>query len=301
MKEASTFKEILKQQIKKGDVAAVVNYDNYINLLLSIHKDSSETFNWDNFAGKPEPKLPLRLSVNQDIAEQAYKAYEPTVLDKMLGQSKKKLKDLMKNTEQAKRYDDLIYNAALKEFRAEHQNWEKIQFIAKGIKNEDPAAYQQAIEFFNPFQQLIQLGAKLRCESFSEYVIAHLNLHAEEIIPDYIVSQTEAGKVRKSQMPELKFNEICHHHVCACALRVGREIFALLPVKCVFVNAYSFLPERAGGVNEKQVILSVKFTRSELLKLNFNALSGPDHLAAFSHNMDFSVNSGFLPTQPVTN
>jgi hypothetical protein len=298
MKEGSIFKEILKQ-IKKGDRAAVLNYNNYIKSLLSIHKESREPFNWDDVSTAPEPKLPLRLSLNQDIAEQEYRAYAPSVLDKMLGQCKKKMNDLMKNTEQAKRYDDLIYNASLREFRNEYQDWEKIQCIAKGIKIKEVSAYQEAIDFFNPFEEIIQQGARPECEFYSDHVIANLNLHWAEIIPDYIVSQTASGKVLNSEMPDYRFNEICHHHVCACALRLGRDIFALLPVGIVLVNAYACLPDKKSGGTQKQVILSIKFNRTALTQLHIGSRSGPEYLADFSHHIDFSADHGFSPIQPL--
>jgi len=294
------FKELYKQ-IKKGDLTAVVSYNNYIRSLLSIHQDSRGILNWDDFREIPEPKLPLRPSLNQDIAEEEYKAYQPTMLDKILGQRKKKLSDLMKNTEQAKRDDDLIYNASLKEFKNDHQEWKKGQLIAVGVKNKEPVAYQQAIEFFEPFKQILQLGAKVDCESFTDYIIAHLNFHWAEVIPDYMVTQTAAGKVLSSQMPDLKFNEICHHHVCASALRTGREIFALLPIGCVLVHAYANLPDKKTGSAQKKIILSVKFTRTALQELNFSTLNGPDFFPGFPHHMDFSVEDGFLPTQPLSN
>jgi len=300
LKEGPAFPEILKKQLKKGDTNVLINYNSYIDSLLYIHKESSAAVDWEQFTEQAEPKLPVRLSLNQDIAEKEHEAYEPTVLDKMLGQSKKKKKDLIKNAEQARRYDDLIYNAALREFRNEHQDWVKGQLIGKGIREGDPVAFQQAIEFFNPLYPLIQLGAKLHFESLNDTMIVHLHLCPEQIIPDYLVSQTASGKLLKTKMPEFKFNEICHHHVSACALRTGREIFALLPVKTVFVNIYSYVPAKAEA-NEKRVILSVKFTRTELLELDFMTAGAADYLAHFTHNIDFSLVTGFSHAIPLTN
>ena len=299
MKEGSLLKDILKQG-KKGDRAAVLHYNNYIKSLLSIHKENWKPLNWDDFSLSPEPKLPLRLSLNQDIAEQEYRAYIPSVLDRMLGQSKKKISDLMMNTEQAKRYDDLIYNASLREFKNEYQDWKKIQCIAKGVKSGELRAYEDAIEFFSPFKEIIQQGAKLECEFFSNHVTAHLYLQWAQIIPDYIVSQTATGKVLTSQMPEYRFNEICHHHLCASALRLGRDIFALLPVGFVVVNAYADLTDKTTGIIQKQAILSVRFGRTEAAELNVRNLGGPDYLIEFTHQIDFSVDTGFSPIQPLS-
>jgi hypothetical protein len=299
MKHESTFKEILRQ-VKKGDPAGLQNYNKYIKSLLSIHTQSRENFNWDLFISSPEPRLPQRLSLNQDIAERECLAYEPTVLDRIFGQSKKKLCDLMKNTEQAKRYDDLIYNAALKQFKAEYQDWQKGQVIARGIKNAEPAAYQQAIEFFKPYQQITASGARLECESFDDCIITHLNLHWEDIVPDYMVSQAASGKILHSQMPDLKFNEICYHYLCSCALRIGVETFALLPLSRVLVNAYANLPDKDSGTAAKKVILSAKLSRTELMKINLKMLTAPEYLSVFSPQINFAPHAGFSATELLT-
>lgn len=299
MKGAAVYTEILKQ-LKKGDRAAVVTYNNYITSLLSVHTHSPETLNWDDYSNAHEPKLPLRQSLNQDVADQEYRSYAPTILDKIFGQCKKKMSDLMKNTEQAKRYDDLIYNASLKEFRNEYQDWEKGQRIAKGVKNSEPEAYQQAIEFLDPCEQLTQMGTRVRIESHADHVVAHLNFHLTEMIPDYVVSHTPAGKVLKTEMPVQRFHELCHHHICASALRIGREIFAVLPVDTVLVHAYTFLPDATSGGTHKELILSVKLTHKEMQELDFKTLSGPDHLAGFSPSIDFTLQNGFSPVLPLS-
>jgi len=287
------FHQDIKQKIKKGGLEVVTYYNKYIESLLSIHKESSESLNWDNLINEPEPKLPLRLSLNQDKAEQEYRDYQPTVLDKMLGQSKNRKKELLKKAELAKREDDLVYNATLREFKSNHQNWTTIQLITKGIREANPAAYKDAIEFFDPFRQISRFGAILQYETFSEHIVVNLHLNSTDIVPDYIVTEASPGKVSHSEMPAPAFHELCHRHVCCSVLRVGRETFALLPVKYVYVNVYSSLLNTSTGLAESKVVLSVKFNPDDLMKLNFNTLNGADYLANFQHNLDFSVSKGF--------
>ncbi|SEB05320.1 hypothetical protein [Pedobacter hartonius] len=295
------FHQDLKQKIKKGSLDAVSYYNQYIKSLLSIHKESSETLNWDQLVNEPEPKLPLRQSLNQGRAEQEYRDYRPTVLDKMLGQSKKKKKELLRKAEQAKRNDDMIYNATLREFKNNRQDWKTIQLIIKGIREADPAAYKDAIEFFDPFHQISQFGSILQYETFSEHIVVNLHVNSTEIVPDYIVCEATSGKVTHSEMSMPEFHELCHHHLCGSVLRVGRETFALLPVKFVYVNVYSNLWNTATGLAESKVVLSVKFNPDDLMKMNFNALNGPDYLTNFQHNLDFSISKGFSPTQVLKN
>jgi hypothetical protein len=300
-KKAPICYQTLKQQVKKGGKVAVISYKEYIEFLLYIHKENSEPLNWENLTNMPEPGLPSRASAQEDLAELEYRAYKPKFLDIMLGRRNHRRKELLKKIELAKREDDLTYNFTLKQFKKNQQDWTELQSISKGIREENPNAYRKAIDFFDPFQQIGQLGSKLKCEVFREYIIVNLHISSKEIVPDYVLSQTVSGKITKTKMPLSKFNELYHQHLCGCVLRIGRETFALLPVKAVFVHAYSSLPDANTGRSEHKVILSVKFNPADLLKLNFKTLSGPDGLANFPHQLDFSVIKGFSAVPALTN
>jgi hypothetical protein len=287
----------LKVLIKKGGAGAIPGYNKYIESLISVHKESDEILNWKDFIDQPEPGLPARQSMNQDLAEKAHMTYKPGIVDKLLGQSKRKAKALLKKAEQAKRMDDLIYNATLKEFKNNQQNWTKIQLIIKGINAADPAAYKDAIDFFDPFRHVSRFGCSLQCEAFSERLVVNLYVNLNEVVPDYIVCQAAWGKVVRSKMPMPKFHELCHDHICGSVLKVGKEAIALLPVKLVFVNVYSSLPDTSTGYTENKMILWIKFNPSDLVKVDSKTTNGSNYLANFPHKIDFSLNRGFSPIQ----
>jgi hypothetical protein len=285
--------ENLKQQIKNNNIAAIRNYNEYIESLLSIHKECSESLNWECYATEPEPKLPVRQSAKQDEAEYHYKIYKPSILDIVLVQNKKKLKDLFNKIELAKQADDRIYNAVLKEFKNNVDDWKKIQDITKGISEADPLAYKNAIDFFDPFSQISHLGTQLGCEVFSDHITVNMYVNAEEVIPNYVLSQTPSGRLSNKKLTVSKFNEIYRDYVCGCALRVARETFALLPVRFVFLNTFAGISNNGTGQVESKAILSVRFDPYNLKALNFDTESCHDALIKFPRHMKFTKAHGF--------
>ncbi len=72
---------------------------------------------------------------------------------------------------------------------------------------------------------------------------------------------------------------------CMCAIRVARDIFALLPVSHVIVHALS----------EGNTVLSVDFERRIFTKLRFQGSDASDLVEEFRCNMDFDIHNGFQP------
>lgn len=294
-KKVTIFKnEELKEQLKKGKLTAVQAYNEYIDSLITIQEECAESLNWDIMVKEPEPGLPARLTTNQDLAEAFYKSYKPSFLDRVLGQNQCKLKALSEKIHLAKQADDKIYNITLKEFRRKLQNWTKIQAIRKGIKNSDPLAFKDAIDFFDPFAVISQFGVQLEYQTYSGYITVDADVDFDAIIPNYILSKTESDKLYYSSMSLPAFNELCQDFICGTALRIARETFSFLPVKCVLVNAISNRFNIGTGYTESKTILSVKFNTDSIRMLHFNALDCAASLVNFPHHMNFSKNNGFL-------
>lgn len=273
----------LKQQIKDNSVNAVGTYNEYVASLVSIHKIDSETIDWESLARAPHPKLPLKELKNQFEAEYNYQTYEPTFVDYLTLQHRKKMRELLDKIELAKHADDLVYNAILKEFRNDAIEWKKIQTITKGIHERDLVAYQKAIDFFDPFASVSRPGMRPICETFDDHIVVDLHLNAGKVIPDYLLTKTADGKLSNTLLEASAYNQLLYDYVCACTLRVARETFALLPVNFVFVNVRAEVFDRSTETLENKTVLSIKFDTENLRKLNFNRMTCADLIAVFSH------------------
>lgn len=76
-------------------------------------------------------------------------------------------------------------------------------------------------------------------------------------------------------------------------------MFEILPFKSVNVNAMDQQINTATGQLEVVTILSVKFEKSILSSLNFNAIDCSDSMSNFEHNMDFKKTKGFMHVEKI--
>lgn len=101
------------------------------------------------------------------------------------------------------------------------------------------------------------------------------------------------GKLSVTKMIQSKFYEIYQDHVSGCALKMARELFALLPTDMVIVTFISDLLNTGTGHIEEQPILSVAIPRATAERLNFETLDSSDSMQNFIHNVKFLKTQGF--------
>lgn len=78
------------------------------------------------------------------------------------------------------------------------------------------------------------------------------------MIPTEIKSLLKSGKLSTKAMPAGRFNELHEDCVCSCALRVGRELLAILPDDLVIITALDNVLNSSTGHLEEQPILSAR-------------------------------------------
>ena len=87
--------------------------------------------------------------------------------------------------------------------------------------------------------------------------------------------------------------------MCSCAIRIARDMFALLPLTIVVVHAVDNILNSETGHHEDATILSVVFERDTLNRLNFADIDPSDAMNNFRHNMKFLKTSGFKPVERI--
>lgn len=295
---ARQYRAMLKQEAFDNGQRIVQEYNDYIELISSIHKETSEPIDWHEVLSEEAPTKPILTNYNQKFAEYNLQHFHPSMFDKLFGLTNKKLKKLEQQIERAKVQDQQLFESETNQYNKDSGVWKKKQELAKGILSFDPIAYKNAIEHLDPFSDIKEIGSGLNI-SFDKYHIeVNLEANGVTIIPDFVLTQTATGKVSKKKMSIGKFNELYQDYICGCVLRVVREIFSFLPVDFVFVNVLSELLNPSTGHLEQQTILSVAIPKSTFDKLNFETLDPSDSMKNFKHNMKFSKTTGF---QIVTN
>ncbi len=253
-------------------------YENHIELLLSVHKGYSDAWDWEEIRSSDLPS-----NTHQELAQAELDEFQPGFFDKLLGRAESRREELARAVEEAKQADEKEYQEALQACE-----------LANGILAGSAEAYLDAIRQTEPFSDINELGSSigLRVEN-SSLIEATLHVNSEQVIPSEVKSLLKSGKLSVKQMPKSRFYELYQDHVCGCVLRVARELFALLPIEMVIVNAVGNLLNTQTGYMEERPILSVAIPRKTLEGLNFETLDPSDSMNNFIHRMAFKKMKGF--------
>lgn len=294
-----------KQQLQEERMAErehaaleVELYENFIDRLLSVHKEYSDRIDWVDIRDSQPPTEPVRKSENEDNAKTLYETYNPGMLDKLLKRTDKKKNDLYDDIEKNRSLDDAEYKKALEEYEAANRDWEDSTKLAHRLLDNNKDAYLEVIQELNPFAEIAEIGSSLDFRIGESRIIeASINVHGEEVIPNESKSLLKSGKVSVKKMPLGKYYELYQDYICSCVLRVANELFSVLPINAVIVTAVDKLLNSSTGHIEEQPIISVAIPRATLERLNLDEIDPSDSMRNFVHNMNFKKTKGFAAVE----
>lgn len=149
---------------------------------------------------------------------------------------------------------------------------------AEKILNGDIDTYFEVLSDLNPFDKLMQYGSDFECGTDDpRMLVVHFTVNSNQVLREAY------------SLPVEQYNDLLQDYVCGCAIRIARDIFALLPLRSVLINAID------GGKD----ILSVKFKKRSFEALNFVQTDASDTVEQFEYRMNFSFNNGFKPIIPI--
>lgn len=132
----------------------------------------------------------------------------------------------------------------------------------------------QIIQDVGPFDDLLDYGFGFECGTDSSNMMAvEFQTKEDQIMPS------------KNSMSKKQYYDLLQDYICSCAIRVARDMFALLPISRVIVHAS----------DDGATVLSVIFERKVFLKTKFQGSDASDLVNKFKHNMQFDYSSGFSP------
>ncbi len=290
---AKRFKEQQKLEEIENAQQAVSDWENYVDTIQSLHKNCTESIDWNQIRNTQKPTEPKRQFLNETNAQNKLDNFIPSFFDKIFGSTQKKTNKLTGLLKQAKEKDikenDLKYNT----YSDEIKNWKELQEISAGIEKKETKSYKDALQYFNPFSDIGELGTQISFNFENNHIDIDLYVNSLEVIPDYELKQTSTGKLSKKNMPKSRFNELYQDHICSSAIRIAREVFAYLPVEYARINAVSKIVNSKTGHLEEQPILSVIFPPETINGLNLETIDPSDSMQNFVHNMKFSKTKGF--------
>lgn len=287
-------KQLEKMEELEQAAHAVAVYENLLEVLQSVHKQCGPKWDWAIFKSTSPPEKPQSSHTRERAARVQLRDYEPGAIDDLFRRATTKREKLAEAVKKARKADEKEYREAQKAYEQEYEEWQSTTGLASRILSGEPEASIEAIKEIDPFTEISELGSRIQFEvPDSIHMAAALFVNSDEVIPKQVFTLLKSGKLSIKDMPKTKFNELYQDYICGGALRVARELFALLPIEWVIVTALGELLNTQTGHMEQQPILSVAIPRETLEGLNFERLDPSDSMENFVHRMKFSKTNGF--------
>lgn len=149
---------------------------------------------------------------------------------------------------------------------------------AENILDGDIDTYFKVINDLNPMADLMEYGSEFECGTDDPRMLSvHFLVNSDAVLKD------------AKKLPITQYNDLLQDYVCGCTIRIARDIFALLPLRSVIVDAR----------DKNKEILSVEFTRKEFQKMDFAHIDASDTVSQFNHRMAFTLEKGFMTIIPI--
>lgn len=276
-------------------------FENHIEIIQSLHKESSKTIDWNKIILSKPPKEPINNNKNEKISQDLLDSYKPNLIDRLFKKENKKIESLNQALDAAKKLDESNYKSAITEWEKDTQEWKEEVELAKKIQSGDGHAKLQALKNLDPYSEISNLGSKIGINLFDNNLVGiTIYVKGTEIVPTESKSLLKSGKLSVKKMPNGRFNEIYQDYVCSCILRIANEFFAIIPDQLVIVTAIDNLLNTQTGHMEDTPIVSAAISRSTMDNLNLEDIDPSDSMTNFIHNMSFKKTKGFERVDPIS-
>jgi hypothetical protein len=286
-----------KEQIKRSAIEQarleVETHENKLEVLLSVHREQGEIWDWTALEASLPPPCPQKNSNHELKTKQL-----------MLVSTSRQKEGAEAAIEQARLQDEQAFQEAMQTYTNEKAEHEKMKDLAFRILAHEHKAYIEALVEFSPLREISDLGSLLQFTVHSATLIeCEIKVNSTQTIPTEVKTLTSSGKLSVKPMPKGRFHEIYQDYVCGCMLRVAREVFAMLPVETLLITALADLLDWRTGHSAEQPVLSAAMPRTVIARLNFEKLDSSKALENFRYRGDLETSrksSGFQPITPLT-
>lgn len=327
-------------------------YENQVEFLLSIHKDSGPAWDWPTVVRRAPPSRPSQLNAFERQVREAMArampspplptkhyeqtaraeadAYSPTLLEKLFGGEQRRRAELEGRVDVARQHDAQAFAHAqaqyqlvieqwsrelataqqrdLEALKAELAQWELDvqrhaweQQAGQAVIAGNLDAYRTVLTYLSPFLELIESGMNVTVGALRhDVVVLRCLVDDDTIVPREKKELSAAGKLLTKSVPAGVYWALYQDYVCGCALRIAREVFALLPLPRVVVNVARTALDTSTGHMTGTDILAVSIPRETAATLRYETLDPSDSLTHFDHRMKFKKTSGFEPIEAMT-
>lgn len=263
----------------------VALFENQIELIKSIHKECDEIIHWHDIAVSSAPFTKGMEGPNESQAQLLLNQYKPSMFNKIF-KTEEKQRNKLADQVQAARLQD----------QEDYAEWEKINQLAKKIIVGDEDSFFVVIEEMAPLDDLSEFGSGFEFFAIDKDTMEiDFQVHGEHVVPKEQKTLTSTGKLSVKPMSKTAYYDLEQDYICSCALRIARDMFAILPLKYVYINAIDERMDAATGHSKEVTLLSVKIEKEILNRLNFEQIDCSDSMQNFEHRMVLKKTQGLQP------
>ncbi len=272
-----------KEQAKLSELEQarleVERFDNRLEMLLSVHKEQGEIWDWTAIAASLPPPCPQKNSHKEFKAKQRVA---------VLPSQQREAAAVW--IEQARLQDEEEFQRASADYSEQFAEWEKFKSLARRILSGENKAFTETLVEVNPFAEISDLGSAIHFTVHTAKLVeCRVKVNGKQAIPTELKTLTASGKLSVKAMPKGRFHEIYQDYLCGCVLRVARELFALFPVNTILVTAVVDSPDSRIGRKTELPVLSVALSREQVTRLDFDQLDPSDAMENFNRRGDLKA------------
>lgn len=289
----------LKEEMIADAEEATDSWEEYVDSLISVHVDLADAINWVDIAGTPKPEEPIFLNGNEAKAKLALDQFTPGLFDFFAGGTEKKRKRLSDVLASAPKVDQAKFDSKMASHQKAVKEWESETGLARRLLLGEQDAIVEVVNEMQSLEEQALIGSAVSYLIDGNCVHAKLEVHSDEIVPNYRRKQLASGKLSQTKMPVAQFNELYQDYVCSVALKVAGDLFHILPLDEIYVTCQTTMLNSKTGHQELTAILSVQFVRATFAHLNLANIDPSDSMANFNHAMSFKKTKGLAAIEPL--
>lgn len=267
----------------------VSSYENQLEILLSVHKELCEQWDWLSLASalsEPPPKnyfdCELRAKQLALLADpNSHEASNSAV-------------------QQARVMDERHFAELNKNYAGEKESTDHLRALALRILAGESMALIEAFVEFNPVAEISPVGSLKQFAVESDGSInCVFKVNAKNVIPSDVKALTASGKVAIRAMPKSQFHQLYQDYICACVIRMAREVFAMLPIQAILVTALADVIDGSSEQITDQPVLSVAVGRKALRSIDFDKTTAAAAIESMPHRGDIKASRGRGSFKPI--
>lgn len=290
----------LREDTAAESAGAVAALEDFQRNLITVHTKLADPIDWRLMATSRRPAEPAPDGARERETQASLAAFRPSFFDVFRGGSEKVRERLEAAVISARSKDEEEFEAARSSYAAALADWEADVALAKRLLDGNAATIKSVLE---EMQAAMQgdgyVGSHVTYDIEPGFVHARPSVHGVDVIPAYRRKQLASGRLSQTKRPVGEFNELYQDYVCSVALKVGGDLFRILPLSEVYVTCQANMVNPRNGHMEEAPILSVHFVRSTYESLSLATVDPSEAMRNFRHAMAFKKAQGFSRVEPL--